>query len=177
MFGCWQIPPWSGEFSIDRELARRRRGHVISEPRRGIYRSQMGAPCSCVVAVTGGGRVRVRGKATEGEKRWARRRWKRPDRPEVQQKAVREPAATTALNHWHGLAPWVQLNCPSTQIFYFTSSDTGSPRLRRPVFKYTDFSVQFKYTHFSVQIYALQIWALGKWLSVLPSSSVELGYT
>lgn len=44
--------------------------------------------------------------------------------------------------------------------------------VQSPVFKYTDFSVQFKYTHFSVQIYALQIWALGKWLSVLPSSSI-----
>jgi hypothetical protein len=77
-----------------------------------------------VVAVTGGW-VPVRGKAPEGEKRWADVGSDQIDRRNSRS-AVREPAAATA----QPLAR-VQLNCPSTGIFYFTSSDEKrSPRLR-----------------------------------------------
>jgi hypothetical protein len=84
----WLLPDASKErqvFHRQEQLARAPAARGQESRRRGIYRSRVGAPCSCVVAVTGGGRVGVRGKATEGEKRWARRRWKRPDRLPVHQ--------------------------------------------------------------------------------------------
>jgi hypothetical protein len=107
-------------FHRQRELARRRRGHVISEPRRGIYRSQMGAPCSCVVAVTGGWGACER----EGEKRWTRRDVGSDQIGGTEAATERANRQQPQLNHCHG--------CSSTARppEYFTlplpSSETGS---------------------------------------------------